>query len=42
MRDHDILYSFKIILQKYFHKIILEIQEIHINIYQYLLLKINY
>ena len=42
MRDHDILYSFKIILQEYSRKIILKIQEVHVNIYQYLLSKVDY
>ena len=42
IRDHDILYSFKIILQEYFHKITSKMQEVYINIYQYLLSKINY
>ena len=42
MRDHDILYSSKTILQEYSRKITFKMQEIHINIYQYLLSKVDH
>ena len=42
IKNHDILYFSKIILQEYSHKITLEMQEIHVNIYQCLLSKADH